>query len=130
MSQNTESSSVRVDAEVGYETRKSRQAYKPTLGSNAGRPIEWATLRRFESRLQGEIIHPAEKRYQFARRTWSGALDARSPGAIVRCAGPVDVIRSVDFARSNGLEIAVRAGGHSLAGDSFCDGGMVIDVSP
>jgi len=49
---------------------------------------------------------------------------------IVRCAVTADVVRSVEFARANELPIAVRAGGHSTSGDSFCDGGMVIDVSP
>jgi hypothetical protein len=48
---------------------------------------------------------------------------------IVRCAAPTDVARSVEFARSNELAIAVRAGGHSFCGDSFCDGGLVVDVS-
>jgi hypothetical protein len=103
---------------------------KPTLVSTTGRAIERATLREFESRLLGEIIHPSDERYQLARRAWNGTLEARRPGQVVRCAAAVDVIRSVDFARSNGLAIAVRAGGHSLAGDSFCDAGMVIDVSP
>jgi FAD/FMN-containing dehydrogenase len=48
---------------------------------------------------------------------------------IARCAATADVERSVAFARANELPIAVRAGGHSTSGDSFCDGGMVIDVS-
>ena len=47
----------------------------------------------------------------------------------MRCAAASDVVRSIDFARNNQLEVAVRAGGHSLSGDSFCDGGVVIDVS-
>jgi FAD/FMN-containing dehydrogenase len=55
--------------------------------------------------------------------------DPRRPSFILRCAATSDVVRAVDFARSNDIVIALRAGGHSFAGDSFCDGGMVIDVS-
>jgi FAD/FMN-containing dehydrogenase len=56
-------------------------------------------------------------------------IDPRHPGMIMRCATTVDVARTVEFARSNELAVAVRAGGHSLTGDSFCDVGMVVDVS-
>ena len=48
----------------------------------------------------------------------------------MRCAALVDVVRTIDFARNNELEVAVRAGGHSFAADSLCNAGMVIDVSP
>jgi FAD/FMN-containing dehydrogenase len=103
---------------------------KPNIVSTTGNGMKEEALRKFETSLLGEVLHPSEERYQLARRAWNGTLDARLPGMVVRCAATVDVIRSVDFARSNGLAIAVRAGGHSLARDSFCDGGMVIDVSP
>ena len=49
---------------------------------------------------------------------------------IIRCAGTADVIRAVEFARSEGLQLAVRSGAHSIAGFSTCDGGVVIDISP
>lgn len=101
-----------------------------TLVSITGIAIEKAALRKFEASLQGDVIHPGEERYHLARRSWNGELDPRRPGMIARCTSTIDVVRCVDFARSNELSIAVRAGGHSFAGDSFCDGGMVIDVSP
>jgi hypothetical protein len=103
---------------------------KPNIVSTTGNGMKEEALRKFETSLLGEVLHPSEERYQLARRAWNGTLDARHPGMVVRCAATVDVIRSVDFAGSNGLAIAVRAGGHSLARDSCCDGGMVIDVSP
>jgi FAD/FMN-containing dehydrogenase len=102
---------------------------KPQIVSTTGNAIKEEALRKFEASLLGEVIHPSEERYELARRLWNGMLDPRRPGMIVRCAAAVDVARSVEFARTNELAIAVRAGGHSMARDSFCDGGMVIDVS-
>jgi FAD/FMN-containing dehydrogenase len=101
----------------------------PTLVSTVGKAIETAALRAFEDRLLGDIILPSDRRYESARRLWNKMPDPRHPGAIVRCAAPVDVVRAIDFARNNDLEVAVRAGGHSFAADSLCDGGIVIDVS-
>jgi FAD/FMN-containing dehydrogenase len=60
---------------------------------------------------------------------WTGAFD-RKPALIARCAGAADVVQAVDFARSNALLVAVRGGGHSLSGQSVCEGGMMIDLSP
>jgi hypothetical protein len=102
---------------------------KPQIVSTTGNAIKEEALKQFEASLLGEVIHPSEERYELARRLWNGMLDPRRPGMIVRCAAAVDVARSVEFARTNELAIAVRAGGHSMARDSFCDGGMVIDVS-
>ena len=102
----------------------------PTLVSPIGKAIETAALRAFEDRLLGDIILPSDHRFESARRLWSRMPDPRRPGAIVRCAAPVDVVRTIDFARNNQLEVAVRAGGHSFAADSLCDGGMLIDLSP
>src|SRR5690606_29465719 len=64
-----------------------------------------------------------------ARRIWNGAFDRR-PALIARCAGAADVIQAVNFGRSHDLLIAVRGGGHSLSGQSVCDGGLMIDLSP
>lgn len=102
---------------------------KPKVISNTGRAIEAPALGKFKERVLGEVVLPGEQSYERARRTWSGVVDPRHPAMIVRCAAPADVARSVEFARANELAIAVRAGGHSFCGDSFCDGGLVIDVS-
>jgi FAD/FMN-containing dehydrogenase len=95
------------------------------LLSIAGKPIEEAALRKFEASLLGEVIRPNCERYELARRIWNGTTDPRRPGVIVRCKATADVVRSIDFARGTELAIAVRGGGHSLAGDSFYDGGML-----
>jgi FAD/FMN-containing dehydrogenase len=79
--------------------------------------------------VHGRVMRPDDDGYEQARRIWNGAFDARRPAVIVSCRGTADVIAAVGFARSNDLEIAVRGGGHSIAGFSSCDGGVVIDLS-
>src|SRR4051794_10506515 len=92
-------------------------------------PLGDATLTEFEESLSGAMIRPGDDAYDDARAIWNGAHDAR-PAVIVRCHGVADVVRSVEFARSENLVIAVRGGGHSIPGFSTCDGGIVIDLSP
>ena len=88
-----------------------------------------ATLKEFEDGLHGELIRPGDAGYDEARAIWNGAHDAR-PALIARCADASDVRHAVGFARSEGLDVAVRGGGHSIPGFSTCDGGIVIDLSP
>lgn len=87
-----------------------------------------ATLGELEQGLRGRLVRPEDEGYDEARAIWNGAHDRR-PALIVRCAGVADVMRAVDFARSENLLVAVRGGGHSLPGFSTCDGGVVIDLS-
>ena len=79
--------------------------------------------------LRGQLLLPGQDGYDAARKVWNGAFDRR-PALIARCLGAADVVQAVDFARSNALLVAVRGGGHSLSGQSVCDGGMMIDLSP
>jgi FAD/FMN-containing dehydrogenase len=79
--------------------------------------------------LRGHLLLPGEGGYDSARRIWNGAFD-RKPALIARCAGAADVSQAVNFGRDHGLLIAVRGGGHSLSGQSVCDGGLMIDLSP
>ena len=88
-----------------------------------------ATLARLSSELHGTLVLPGDERYDEARQVWNAAIDRR-PAAIARCADADDVVRAVAFARTHGLTIAVRGGGHSFAGKSTCEGGLVIDCSP
>src|SRR3954468_18532310 len=91
-------------------------------------PLGEATLAEFEQGLSGRLIRPDDPEYDDARSIWNGAHD-RYPALIVRCAGVADVIRAVEFARSEQLLVAVRGGSHSIPGFSTVDGGIVIDLS-
>jgi FAD/FMN-containing dehydrogenase len=82
----------------------------------------------FASSLQGELIRPEDEGYEPAREIWNGMIDRR-PALVARCAGTEDVVAAVDFARDNELLLAVRGGGHGVAGHALCDGGLVIDLS-
>jgi FAD/FMN-containing dehydrogenase len=102
---------------------------RPADGEHAGAKIDHAHLTRLQQRLHGNIILPEDPIYEDARRVWNGMVDKR-PAAVVCCATPDDVAETVSLARSQDLPLAVRGGGHNVAGNSVCDGGIVIDLSP
>jgi len=77
----------------------------------------------------GELIRPEDPRYDEARSLFNGVIDKR-PALIARCTSAEDVRAALAHARADGLEVAVRGGGHSTAGFSSCDGGIVIDTGP
>jgi FAD/FMN-containing dehydrogenase len=89
-----------------------------------------ATVQELRESVRGEIVTPGDDGYAEACRIWNGAHAGRTPALVVRCTGAADVIAAVGFARGNGLPIAVRGGGHSIAGFSTVDDGIVIDLSP
>jgi hypothetical protein len=78
--------------------------------------------------LLGALVRPADPEYDSIRAVFNGMIDRR-PLAIVRCAGPSDVARGIAFAREHQLVVSVRGGGHSVAGTSVCDGGIMLDLS-
>jgi FAD/FMN-containing dehydrogenase len=80
------------------------------------------------SGLRGRVIDPTMADYDGARTIWNAMIDRR-PGLIVRCRGVADVAQAVRFARDHALLVAVRGGGHHIAGNALCDGGLVIDLS-
>ncbi|MFZ0816209.1 MAG: FAD-dependent oxidoreductase [Candidatus Sulfotelmatobacter sp.] len=79
-------------------------------------------------RFKGELVRPSDSSYEDARAIWNGMV-ARKPGLIARCADVSDVQSAIRAASEAGLLTAIRCGGHSLAGFSTCDGGLVIDLS-
>src|SRR5688572_17609163 len=78
--------------------------------------------------FRGRLIGAGHGNYDSARAVWNGAIDRR-PRLIARCIGSADVVAAVRFARERNLEIAIRGGGHNVAGTAVCDGGIVIDLS-
>ena len=87
------------------------------------------TIQTFKTRLRGDLLQPGEVGYDEARTIWNAMIDRR-PALIARCAGVADVIHAVNFARTHDLLVAVRGGGHNVAGNAVCDGGLMIDLSP
>jgi len=85
-------------------------------------------LRAFAETVVGEVLTPNDEAYREARRVWNGMIN-RFPAAVVRCAGVGDVVDAVGFAREHDLDLAVRGGGHNVAGNATCDGGLVVDLS-
>jgi FAD/FMN-containing dehydrogenase len=87
-----------------------------------------ATISQLQATLNGRVITPKDAEYDSARTVFYGGIDRR-PSLIVRAADAVDVACVVSYAREMGLELAIRSGGHSLAGHSVSDGGIVLDLS-
>ncbi len=90
--------------------------------------VQTQQIDKLKSHFKGEIILPNDVAYDDARKIWNAMIDKR-PSLIARCATTSDVVRGVDFARDNGILLAIRGGGHNIAGNAICDGGIVIDLS-
>ncbi len=90
--------------------------------------LQAGKIEELKGGFQGEILLPSDGAYESARKIWNAMIDKR-PAVIARCATTSDVVRGVNFARDNGLLLAVRGGGHNIAGNAMCDDGIVIDLS-
>jgi FAD/FMN-containing dehydrogenase len=90
--------------------------------------VDEAVLAELQRSVSGAVIAPGDSGYDGLRRCFNALVDRR-PAVIVRCLGARDVATAFDFARSVGLEVAVRGGGHNPAGHCVLDGGLVIDLS-
>ncbi len=88
--------------------------------------VHWTDSLR--AQMAGPVLAPSDPAYEDARRVHNGLIDRR-PALVARCHGTADVQAAVRFARERGLEIAVRGGGHNVAGNAVCDGGLMIDLS-
>ena len=90
--------------------------------------IPESAIQKFKDSLRGQFLLPSDPGYDIARAIPNAMIDRR-PAVIVRCAGAADVVASVRFAREHNLLVAVRGGGHSVAGKSVCEGGLMVDLS-
>jgi FAD/FMN-containing dehydrogenase len=90
--------------------------------------VDLPVLEELRAHVQGPVIGPADPDYQTARKVHNGMIDKR-PAVIVRCSGVADVMAALQFGLRHGLPIAVKGGGHNVAGNAVCDDGIVIDLS-
>src|SRR5947207_2482044 len=110
--------------------RRSSQSSCRGRGVNSSvlQTIDMASLGKLRDDFRGQLILPGDAGYDRSRAVWNAVAD-RHPAIVPRCTRVEDVVAAVRFARASGLVIAVRGGGHSVAGFSTCDGGIVIDLS-
>ena len=92
--------------------------------------LEHERVAELRDAVRGQVLTAEDEGYNEAAKVWNGAHDGYRPAAIVRCSGAADVLAAVAFARANHLPVAVRGGGHSIAGFSTLDCGIVIDLGP
>ncbi len=90
---------------------------------------EDAIYGRLADEIRGDVLQSGDDGYDDARTVWNAMVD-KEPAAIARCTGTADVIAAVDFAREQELPLAVKGGGHHIAGHAVCDDGLVIDLGP
>jgi len=86
-------------------------------------------LEALRNTLRGAVQLPGDEGYDASRTVWNAMIDRR-PSVIVRAAGAADVIQAVDYVRDHGGALAVKGGGHNIAGSAVCDNGVMIDLSP
>lgn len=92
-------------------------------------PLPAEDIDSFRNGFGGEVLLPADAGFDETRKVWNGMIDRR-PALIARGTSADDVVRAVAFARDHHLLVAVRGGGHNIAGSGVCDDGLVIDLSP
>jgi FAD/FMN-containing dehydrogenase len=85
-------------------------------------------LQSLRQQFRGELIRASDAEYDTARRVWNGMIDRR-PALIARCVDADDVAAAIAYARERALPLAIRGGGHNVAGSAVCDGGVVIDFT-
>jgi FAD binding domain len=98
------------------------------LKSRIGAAVGKVTIEAFRRGFCGQALLPGDAGCDSARRIWNASID-KHPGLIVRCSDAADVVRAVKFSRANNLLVAVKSGGHNVAGRALCDDGIVIDLS-
>ncbi|MGZ9175053.1 MAG: FAD-binding oxidoreductase, partial [Candidatus Binatia bacterium] len=90
--------------------------------------LDQASIAELSARFSGVLLGPDQLGYDDARRVHNGMID-RHPALIARCLGTADIADAVNFARTRGLDLAVRGGGHNVAGRAVCDDGLLLDLS-
>jgi FAD/FMN-containing dehydrogenase len=91
--------------------------------------VSSAALDALDAQLHGRLVRPGDADYDAVRAVFNAMIERR-PAAVAQCQDPVDVARGIAFAREHDLVVSVRGGGHSVAGNAVCDGGIMLDLSP
>src|SRR5262245_5200327 len=100
----------------------------PVIGVGTTSDIPEAAFDRLAHGFRGSLVRPSDHDYPDARRVWNAMID-RYPAVVARCADADDVAAALSFATQLGVPVAVRGGGHSVAGFGTCDDGVVVDLS-
>jgi hypothetical protein len=103
-------------------------AVQVTRLTGGARSLDSETLERLAADLDGVVARPGDGEYAEATSIWN-AMIMRRPAAVVRAGSAEDVVRTVNFARDNEVELSIRGGGHNIAGLSLSDGGLTLDMS-
>ena len=90
--------------------------------------LQSTKIEELQGKFRGEVLFPGDDAYEGARKIWNAMID-KHPALIARCTTTSDIVLAVNFAKDNGLLLAVRGGGHNIAGNAMCDDGIVIDLS-
>jgi len=90
--------------------------------------VDGVALDAIGAALRGKVLVEGAPGYDEARTIWNAMID-RKPGIIIRCQGAADVVQAIRFAATHQLLVAVRGGGHNIAGNAVCDGGLMVDLS-
>jgi FAD/FMN-containing dehydrogenase len=117
---------VRSTTALTMETSMSPAAQKVGAPTSGPSP---EIVNELRAQLRGSVCLPGEPGYDQARTIWNAMID-RHPAIVIRAAGVNDVLRAVEFARKHGLQLAVRGGGHNIAGNAVCEGGLMLDLTP
>ena len=107
---------------------QNRQMVAKMMSERDAQRLYQQAMQELTAHLQGNLVFPGDSDYESARGIWNGAADCH-PAMIVHPVNVADVITAVNFAREQGMEVAVRSGGHSIPGYSTIDNGMVMDLS-
>src|ERR1700687_5503954 len=100
----------------------------PEVAVTRAATLDPDAIQAFRAQMRGPVLERHAEGYDAARKVWNGLID-RYPALIARPLDEGDVARAIEFARAQHLPLAVRGGGHSVAGFGTCDNGLVIDLS-
>jgi FAD binding domain len=110
------------------ESLKPQSTAAEDRGEKGGLNPSEQAIRKLKLNLKGQTVLPTDSGFDEVRQLWNAMIDRR-PALIVRCADAGDVPHAIAFARAHGLELSIRGGGHNIAGNALCDGGLAIDFS-